>query len=82
MTSEVFFYKPKIIYITIAKSSFTVKKSKVKNRTNHPISSNSHPSATENKAIHSLKRGGYKTNWNMDLLGVLTVLLWFLHLRL
>ena len=28
------------------------------NKTNHPISSNSHPSATANKAIHSLKMGG------------------------
>ena len=29
------------------------------NKTNHPVSSNSHPSATANKAIHSLKiRGG------------------------
>ena len=27
------------------------------NKTNHPISSNSHPLATANKAIHSLKRG-------------------------
>ena len=26
-----------------------------KNKTNHQISSNSHPSATANKAIHSLK---------------------------
>ena len=29
-----------------------------KNKTNHQISSNSHPSATANKAIHSLKIGG------------------------
>ena len=29
----------------------------VKNKTNHPISSNSHPSATANKTIHSLKIG-------------------------
>ena len=29
-----------------------------KNETNHPISSNSHPSATTNKAIYSLKIGG------------------------
>ena len=37
-----------------------------KNNTNHPISSNSHPSATANKAIHSLKIGmGYKTNRNI-----------------
>ena len=28
-----------------------------KNKTNHPISSNSHPSATGNKAIHILKIG-------------------------
>ena len=28
-----------------------------KNKTNHPISSNSHPSATANKAIHCLKWG-------------------------
>ena len=36
-------------------------------KTNHPISSNSHPSATANKAIHSLKigGGGYKTNGNI-----------------
>ena len=27
-----------------------------KKKTNNPISSNSHPSATESKAIHSLKR--------------------------
>ena len=27
-------------------------------KTNHPISSNSHPLATANKAIHSLKIGG------------------------
>ena len=30
----------------------------LKNKTNHPISSNSHPSATANKAKHSLKIGG------------------------
>ena len=29
-----------------------------KKKTNHPISSNSHPSATTNKEKHSLKRGG------------------------
>ena len=29
-----------------------------KHKTNHPISGNSHPSATANKAIHSLKIGG------------------------
>ena len=29
-----------------------------KNKTNHPISSNSHPSATLNKTIHSLKIRG------------------------
>ena len=29
----------------------------LKNKTNHPISSNSHPSATANKAIHCLKWG-------------------------
>ena len=29
-----------------------------KNKTNHPISSNSHPSASTNKAIHDLKWGG------------------------
>ena len=29
-----------------------------KNKTNHPISSNSHLSATANKVIRSLKRGG------------------------
>ena len=28
------------------------------NKTNHPISSNSHPAATANKAIHSLKKEG------------------------
>ena len=28
------------------------------NKTHHPISSNSFPSATENKAIHSLNTGG------------------------
>ena len=31
-----------------------------KNKTNHPISSNSHPSATANKAIHCLKLVGHK----------------------
>ena len=30
----------------------------LENKTNHPISSNIHPSATANKAIHSLKIGG------------------------
>ena len=38
------------------------------NKTNHPISSNSHHSATANKAIHSLKiegGGGYKTKGNI-----------------
>ena len=30
----------------------------LKNKTNYPISSNSHPSATANKAIYSLKIGG------------------------
>ena len=28
------------------------------NKTNHPILSNNHPSATAHKAKHSLKRGG------------------------
>ena len=38
-----------------------------KNKTNHPISSNSHPSATAKSAIFSLKigGGGYKTNRNV-----------------
>ena len=31
---------------------------KQKNKTKHPISSNSHPSATANKAIHCINRGG------------------------
>ena len=35
-----------------------VSRSKVKNKTNHPISSNNHPSETANIAIHCLKRGG------------------------
>ena len=37
------------------------------NKTNHPISSNSHTSATADKAIHSLKigGGGEKTNGNV-----------------
>ena len=34
------------------------KAKRYKNKTNHPISSNCHPSATANKAIHSLKIGG------------------------
>ena len=29
-----------------------------KNKTNHPISSNSHPTATANKVIHCLRIGG------------------------
>ena len=29
------------------------------NKTNQPISSNNHPSATANKATHSLKIGGF-----------------------
>ena len=35
------------------------------NKTNHPISSDSHPSATANKAIHRLKIGvgGVKNQW-------------------
>ena len=41
-----------------------------KNKTNHPISSNSYPSATANKAIHSLKIGGSTkptgTSYNFD----------------
>ena len=37
-----------------------------KNKTIHPISSNSHPSATVNKAIHSLNwGGGHKINRNI-----------------
>ena len=35
------------------------------NKTNNPISSNSHPTVTENIAIHCIKRGGYKTNGNI-----------------
>ena len=36
------------------------------NKTNHPISSNSHPSATTKEAIFSLQiGGGYKTNRNI-----------------
>ena len=43
----------------------------IKNKTNHPISSNSHPSATANTAIHSLKGGrGFtkptETSFNFD----------------
>ena len=34
-----------------------------KKMTNHPISINSHPSATTNNAKHSLKRGGGFTNY-------------------
>ena len=30
----------------------------LKNKTNHPIVSNSHPSATANKAIHCSNEGG------------------------
>ena len=41
-----------------------------KNKTNHPISSNSHPLATANKAIHCLKWGGATkptgTSYNLD----------------
>ena len=42
-----------------------------KNQTNHPILSNSHPSATSNKAIHCLKLGGegtqpMGTSYNFD----------------
>ena len=41
-----------------------------KNKTNHPISSNSHPSATANKAIHCLKWGDLikqtETSYNFD----------------
>ena len=41
-----------------------------KNKTNHPKSSNSHPSATANKAIHCLKWGGVikqtGTSYNFD----------------
>ena len=38
-----------------------IQKSQLKNKTNLPTSSNSHPSATANKAIHSLKiEGGTK----------------------
>ena len=36
----------------------TMKKYEHKNQTKHPISSNSHPSAPANKAIHNLKIGG------------------------
>ena len=39
---------------------------KNKNKTNHPISRNSHPSATANKAIYSLKGAGvYEINGNI-----------------
>ena len=42
-----------------------------KNKTNYPISSNSHPSATANRVIHCLKRGGGDTkptgtSYNLD----------------
>ena len=41
----------------------------LKNKTNHPISSNSHPATTANEAIHILKiEGGYKTNGNIILI--------------
>ena len=43
-------YMPKIHFL----SNFL----SCKNKTNHPISSNRHPSATANKAIHWLKWGG------------------------
>ena len=34
----------------------------LKNKTNHPISSNNHPSASANKAIYSLKIGGLQND--------------------
>ena len=46
--------------------SIRIRKASYKNKTNHPISSNSHPSATANIVIHFLKReGGYKANGNI-----------------
>ena len=46
--------------------TFTELRVDSKNKTNHPISSNSHPSVTVNKAIHSLKiRGGGTKNKNI-----------------
>ena len=51
-----------------------------RNKTNHPISSNCHPSATANIAIHCLKRGG-GGNIITELwyLGDEQFIIWFLH---
>ena len=51
-TKVQYFYEP---YLCCLNSSLISK-----NKTNNQISSNSHPSATANKAIHSLKIGGYR----------------------
>ena len=59
-------------FILTTMSGMAMRKSKIRmNKTNHPISSNSHPSATPNKAKHSLKiRGGYMTNKSTEYTGV------------
>ena len=47
-------------------SLYMVMGQKVMNKTNHPISSNSHPKATANIAINCLKmEGAHKTNGNI-----------------
>ena len=53
-----------------------------KNKTNHPILSNSHPLATANKAIHNLKIWGMLQNQPGDVtLGTLILQKPFLHSR-
>ena len=59
------FYLIIIIYFWLASLAIIIRRIYVlklrntsKNKTNHPISSNSHPSATANKAIHDLIIGG------------------------
>ena len=48
-----------------------------KNKTNHPISSNSHPSVTANIAIHCLKRGREVQNQRNNQQNQRTETLWF-----
>ena len=46
--------------LKLCKHLNSLQRGMIKNKSNHPISRNNHPSATANKAIHSRKRGNTK----------------------
>ena len=72
--------------VDLLKSTESNASLQVNDKTNNPISSNSHPLVTANKAMHTLKkRGEGLQNWILLLGGILRTLLtvkWPLHVKL